>query len=333
MASYLPEKFEVNDAKSRLTKKTGILKRHIADRNECASDLALKAAENLLISSQFEREKIDFIILCTQSPDYFLPTTACILQDKLGLGKHCGAFDFNLGCSGYVYGLAIVKGLIETGQAESVLFLTAETYSKYIKKDDQVVKPLFGDGAVATLVCAEESETEGIYATHFGTDGHGAKDLIVSAGASRNPFFAKDQQQQVDSNRDGVYLSMNGSQITQFALDVVPETVDRILRKAHLTKKEIDCYVFHQANQFMLAYLQDKCALNAYPYWNNSANYGNTVSSSIPLALIDMMKTMDADNLNKVMLVGFGVGLSWSGCIVDLSKILRCNKILGSLDY
>ena len=151
IASYLPAKVEKNDPVTRLTKKTKIYERHIAGVEECASDLAFQAAEKLFADSGL-RKGIDFVILCTQSPDYFLPTTACILQNRLGLSNRCGAFDFNLGCSGYVYGLSIAKGLVETRQASNVLLLTAETYSKFIHPEDGTVKPLFGDGETATLI-------------------------------------------------------------------------------------------------------------------------------------------------------------------------------------
>ena len=144
----LPKNIEENP-KNRLTKKTGIYSRHICTENEIASDLAYRAAEKLFAKG-FDKSKIDYLILCTQSPDYYLPTTACILQDKLGLPKTCGAFDYNLGCSGYIYGLSIAKGLIESAQAENVLLITAETYSKYINPKDNTVLPLFGDAATAT---------------------------------------------------------------------------------------------------------------------------------------------------------------------------------------
>lgn len=324
IAGYLPDKIEPNDTAKRLTKKTGIKERHIAGASECASDLAVLAAEKLFSQYAIERENVDFVILCTQSPDYFLPTTACILQDRLRLSKRCGAFDFNLGCSGYIYGLSLAKGLVETGQAQQVLLLTAETYSKFIHPEDETVKPLFGDGATATLITAEHAANEGIHSFSFGTDGSGANHLIVPAGALRNPYGKTAVAEQVDDSgnrRTNYHLYMNGSEITNFALHVVPDTMQAILEKAGLEKQDIDYYVFHQANKFMLDFLQQKCELQGLPFWNNPSNCGNTVSSSIPLAIIQLLETENPEKLDNVMLVGFGVGLSWAGCLVNLSQL------------
>jgi 3-oxoacyl-[acyl-carrier-protein] synthase-3 len=327
IAGYLPKKIEQNDKSKRLTKKTGIHERYIVDEHECASDLAFNAAEKLFELYNISRESIDFIILCTQSPDYFLPTTACILQKRLGLSKKCGAFDFNLGCSGYIYGMSIAKGLVETGQAKKVLLLTAETYSKYIHSEDETVRPLFGDGATATLIVGEQTDKEGIYSFVFGTDGSGAENLIVPAGGLRNPSFVTEKIEQVDDSgnkRTNYNLYMNGSEITKFALDVVPSTVETILEKSGLVKTEVDYYVFHQANKFMLDFLQQKCELQDLPYWNHSENGGNTVSCSIPLAITQLMAVEQGEyqKLERVMTVGFGVGFSWAGCLVDLSKMI-----------
>ena len=323
IASYLPAKVEKNDPVTRLTKKTKIYERHIAGVEECASDLAFQAAEKLFADSGL-RKGIDFVILCTQSPDYFLPTTACILQNRLGLSNRCGAFDFNLGCSGYVYGLSIAKGLVETRQASNVLLLTAETYSKFIHPEDGTVKPLFGDGATATLISAKESQKDGIGAFSFGTNGSGAEYLIVPAGAAREPAISTPLIEKCDdgiNRRTNYNLSMNGSEITNFALEVVPQTVMDILMCSGLDKSEIDYYIFHQANKFMLEFLQQKCDLQGLPFWNAPESCGNTVSSSIPLAITQMLKGERPSKLENVMLVGFGVGLSWSGCLVDLSYI------------
>lgn len=325
IATYLPERVETN-AMNRLTKKTGILSRHVVDDNECASDLAFNAAEKLFANYSIDRELIDFVVLCTQSPDYYLPTTACVLQRRLHLSKHCGAFDFNLGCSGYVYGLSIAKGLIETHQANNILLLTSETYSKYIHPDDNTVRPLFGDAATATLISAENTDQEGLYAFHFGTNGEGAEHLIVPAGAARNPAFRTPIAETIDdysNRRTNFNLFMNGSAITEFALDVVPRTVVDILAKAKIDKDQVDYFVFHQANRFMLDFLQQKCELQGVPFWNDVETTGNTVSCTIPLAIEALIQKEESSSLSIVMLVGFGVGLSWAGCLVDLSSMIH----------
>lgn len=320
IATALPRRIEYNDPNLRLTKKTGILKRHVVDETECASDLAMQAAEKLFLNMPSLRDEIDFLLLCTQSPDYFLPTTACLLQNRLGLSKQCGAFDFNLGCSGYVYGLSVAKGLIESQQAKKILLLTAETYSKFIHPQDQSVRPLFGDGATATLISAVDGK-EMLGSFVFGTDGSGAESLIVPVGGMRQRVFESEKNEPIDEGgRSARNLYMDGGAISNFALRVVPNTVEEILGKANLIRKDIDYYVFHQANKFMLEFLQQKCELKGMPFWNKPEEYGNTVSNSIPLALAELVREENVRVLQKVMLVGFGVGLSWAGCIADLSE-------------
>lgn len=317
----LPEN-KVENPKNRLTKKTGILSRHICAEGEIASDLALRAAEKLL-GEDIDRKSIDFLILCTQSPDYYLPTTACILQDKLGLSTDCGAFDYNLGCSGYIYGLSMAKGLIESGQVGNVLLLTAETYSKYINPKDNTVYPLFGDAATATLIKGYDEEKFGLEGFVLGTNGAGHQNLIVPVGGMKHRDAETEFEETTDeygNYRTNRNLYMHGSAISDFALDVVPQIVDKILLKTGMTKNDVDYYVFHQANKFMLQFLQMKCDLLDYPYWNDVKEYGNTVSCSIPIALVDMMRANQDKKIKKVMSIGFGVGLSWGGCVIDMSK-------------
>ena len=315
---YLPEMVEENPP-NRLRKKTGIFRRHICAENEIASDLAVRAAEKVLASG-IDRNKVEMLLLCTQSPDYFLPTTACILQDKLGLSKSCGAMDYNLGCSGYIYGLSIAKGLIESGQVQNVLLLTAETYSKYINEQDHSVKPLFGDGATATFIEGVDTDVPGLDGFVFGTDGSGYKNLIVPAGGMACPYDKADTAEEADEYgnvRTAFNIRMSGSAISDFALEAVPDTVNKILQKTHKTKDEIGYFVFHQANKFMLEYLQQKCDLLDYPYWDDVAEYGNTVSSSIPIAIADML-AKDRPQNPVIMSIGFGVGLSWGGCLMNI---------------
>lgn len=320
IAYYVPENVEENP-KNRLTKKTGILSRYICLDDEIASDLAIKACEKLFAKG-VDKTKVEYLLYCTQSPDYFLPTTACVLQDRLGLPETCGALDYNLGCSGYIYGLSLAKGLIESGQVKNVLLVTSETYSKYINEEDNTVKPLFGDGASATFIEGVNTDKEGISGFVFGTRGSGYDKLIVPVGGMKHRFGTLVEQYEDDfgSKRTNMDLNMDGAAITGFAMDVVPKTVEQVLQKIGLQKHEIDYCVFHQANKFMLDYLQQSCGLMDVPYWNDVSNYGNTVSSSIPIALCDLLITNQLHSLNKVLLCGFGVGLSWGGCVVDLGR-------------
>lgn len=322
---YVLPKNKVENPKNRLTKKTGIYSRHICSEGEIASDLAFEAAEKLF-DAGINKNDIDFLILCTQSPDYYLPTTACILQDRLGLPTSCGAFDYNLGCSGYIYGLSLAKGLIETGQAKNIVLLTAETYSKYINPKDNTVAPLFGDAATATLVSGYDDIKFGLNGFVFGTNGAGYDKLIVPIGGMKknyNNTVVEEYTDKYGNYRTNQNLYMNGSVISDFALDVVPPTIEKILNKTNLKKGDIDYFVLHQANKFMLEFLQMKSDLIGYPFWNDAKEYGNTVSCSIPIALKEMLKANVDKNIKTVLSVGFGVGLSWAGCVMDLSKIRR----------
>jgi len=329
LSYFLPEKTLTNDDlaieyesswnSKKIYKKTGIKSRHIAT-TETTSQLAARAAEKLFSESGFPKEKIDFLLLCTQSPDYFLPTTACIVQDMLGLPTSCGAFDFNLGCSGFVYGLAIAKGLIAGGMAKNVLLLTVETYTKYIHPKDKSVRTIFGDGAAATLITHEEGDPCKIGKFVFGTDGKGASNLIVPAGAMAMPRSDETAEETVDEQgnvRSLNNLYMNGPEIFNFTLDIVPDTVKSLLARAKLSMDDIDLFVFHQANKFMLDSLRDKIGIPDEKFYLNMEDKGNTVSATIPIAMKDALDEGRIRRGDKLMLVGFGVGYSWAGCIVE----------------
>jgi len=306
---------------AKIVRKLGIESRPIAAEGETATDMAVIAAESLLENGSCEHEEIDFVLFCTQSPDYFLPTSACIIHERLGLPKACGALDFNLGCSGYIYGLSLAKGLVETGAAKKVLFLTSETYSKYINADDRASRPLFGDGAAATLVAAKSTEEEPIGPFVFGTDGSGADLLIVPAGGHRLPASEETAIEQPDgkgSIRSLNQLKMHGPGIFSFAVDRVPPMVEEILQKSGKTREDIGCFVFHQANKYMLDRLQELCHLKGTNFFNDVMHRGNTVSSSIPIAMVDAWRSGVLKHSEWVMLVGFGVGLSWGATLVKI---------------
>ncbi|MGL6193202.1 MAG: 3-oxoacyl-ACP synthase III family protein [Thermoguttaceae bacterium] len=323
-----------NWSQERTLSRLGIEKRPIAAPDETALDMGVAACQNLFQRGTCSPNEIDFIILCTQSPDYFLPTSACIMQEKLALPKSCGALDFNLGCSGYVYGLALCKGLIEANLAKNVLLVTSETYTKYINQYDRTNRPLFGDGATATLIKAveppqsspETSTDPFIGPFVFGTDGSGADMLIVPAGAHRLPCSTETKVEKQDSKgsiRSQEQLYMHGSGIFAFAIDTVPPTVEQLLKQSGKTREDIDCFVFHQANLFLLERLRELCKIDTKRYFNDVLTRGNTVSSSIPIAMIDAFKCGMLKPGDLVMLVGFGVGLSWGGTLVKLPDNLN----------
>jgi 3-oxoacyl-[acyl-carrier-protein] synthase-3 len=314
IAAYLPEGVLDNPALAarfpewpaeRIEEKLGIRERRIAAADECASDLAVKAAEALFASTGVARGEVDYLLVCTQSPDYLLPTTACLVQDRLGLPKSVGALDFNLGCSGYVYGLGLAKGLVESGQARRVLLITSETYSKHLEADDKNVRTLFGDGAAASWVVADEAGGGGLGPFVYGTDGSGAENLIVRRGGMRCREIGD------------AFLRMDGPAIYSFTLRAVPAAVAALLAKAGLGPESVDLYVLHQASKYMLDGLQRVMKVPAEKMVFAMRETGNTVSASIPLALLAAEREGRLKPGMRVVLVGFGVGLSWGACLVE----------------
>jgi 3-oxoacyl-[acyl-carrier-protein] synthase-3 len=332
VAVYLPEKVLANDELAELypewpapkiLEKTGISERRIAGLEQTAGDLAYLAAMNLFDQGQITAQDVDFIILCTQAPDYILPTTACILQDRLGVSRQAGALDINLGCSGFVYGLSLAKGLVETGAARCVLLLTADTYSKYINPMDKSVRTLFGDAAAATVIVAEEGEVEAIGPFVFGTDGSGAKNLMVEAGMYRMPKSddtAKELTDESSNVRSRENLYMNGAEVMAFSLKEVPKAADALFLKAGKVKENIDFFVLHQANKFMLEALRKKLKVVPDKLPILVDDCGNTVSSSIPIALFKLRQRGNLKAGHQLMLIGFGVGYSWAACLMTLDS-------------
>lgn len=323
IAYYLPTTVLTNEqiaerfpewSAEKVAGKVGITERHIAADNETATDMAYHAAEKLFAQG-VDKNQIDFVLLCTQSPDYFLPSSACILQDRLGLSKDCGAFDFNLGCSGYEYGLAVAKGLIVAGIARNILLLTAETYTKYIHPQDKGNMTIFGDGASATLVATEGFAEIGEVV--LGTDGSGAENLIVRSLAARNKALMNDAQSDEDGNIvSGDHLYMHGGNVFNFTADVVPDMVEKLLKKSNLQHDDVNLWVFHQANKYMINYLRKLLEIDKDKFYIFMEKVGNTVSSTIPIALYEARKE---DKLHgNILLAGFGVGLSWGGVMLKI---------------
>jgi 3-oxoacyl-[acyl-carrier-protein] synthase III len=307
---------------TKIFEKTGISVRSIASRDECASDLGVAAAQQLFRNDGYRPDEVDFLLFCTQSPDYFLPTTACTLQDRLGLPTSCGAIDFNQGCSGFVYGLALAKSLIETGTATNVLLITAETYSKFINSRDRSARTIFGDGAAAAWVGPLETDTEMIGPFVFGTDGRGAQNLIVPAGGLRcppTPETAVEKEEEGGNWRSAQNLYMNGPEIFNFTLKAVPLAIEQLAHKWGQPLGQVDYFIFHQANKFMLERLRGKLKIPTEKFWLNLETCGNTVSSTIPLALQSARNQGQIRPGNKVMLVGFGVGYSWAAAMIQIS--------------
>lgn len=309
----------------KITQKVGIESRFIASNDETSVDLGIKATEQLFEKERGLKEKIDYILFCSQSPDYILPTSACIIQDQLGLQKGIGALDFNLGCSGYVYGLGLAKGLIISGQAENILLITAETYSKYINEKDRGNRTIFGDAATVSYINSEYME-QGLNAEiknfSYGTDGSGADDLIVKNGGARNKCTTEesiyDEEGNFIWNNNNLY--MNGKEIFNFTAKQVPELINQNLQKNHLELSDINQFIFHQANAYMLDFIRNKCRIPKEKFFVDIKNTGNTVSNSIPIALKFSQEQNRIKEEDNVLLCGFGVGLSMGSVVLKINS-------------
>jgi 3-oxoacyl-[acyl-carrier-protein] synthase-3 len=293
-----------------LIEKTGIQQRYIAARDETASDLAYQACIKLFQQHNIDPQSIDYLMLCTQSPDYPLPTTACLLQDRLGMRTNTGALDFNLGCSGFVYGLGLAEGLIASGQCKRILLVTAETYTKFIDSDDRALRPIFSDAAAATLIeCAPAPTLLGF---EFGTDGKGANTLIVNDGGSRSSEQAIQPKRR---RRWNSRLYMDGQSLMDFSVVAIPDLVRSILSKSQLSLPDIHQLLMHQATRKMLEMLQQALQVDETKLPIRLSDRGNTVSSTLPILIDDLRREGVIQANQNHLLVGFGVGWSWAGCV------------------
>ncbi|MEM8679688.1 MAG: ketoacyl-ACP synthase III [Planctomycetota bacterium] len=327
IAVHFPERAETNAQLAAefprwdldlIRSKTGIDCRYIAAEDETASDLGVRAAQKLFHEHDIDPHSVDFLLLCTQTPDYALPTTSCLMQDRLGLRTNSGALDFNLGCSGFVYGLALADGLIRGGMVRRVLLITAETYSKYIDSADRSLRTIFGDGAAATLIeAADEPSVSGM---QFGTDGTGADTLIVREGGAR-PL--KDAIEPRHRQRWKSQLYMDGPALINFTNAAIPELVQAVLEATELTPADVDLYLMHQATKKMLQQLQERLDVGDDELPIVMEKCGNTVSSTIPILIRDLRSEGRLTPGTHSMLIGFGVGWSWAGCMWRETMIPR----------
>lgn len=326
-AYYLPQQVVTNNdlavkfgnwSAAQIEEKTGIAKRHVCAHDEIASDCAIAAANKLFDQHPSEKEHVDFLIFVTQSPDYASPTTACIIQDRLGFSKSIGAIDINLGCTGFVYGLSVAKGLIATGAAKHVLLLTSETLTKYIHEFDYSSRTIFGDAGAAIIISNSDSENVGQFA--FGTDGSGKDIMIKPNGSFRYPLThlcGLDYTDKYGNQTNPNNFHMDGPEVFMFSLKNVPGLVNRTLANNGLTIDDIDLFIFHQANGFMLEKLRKKCEIPPEKFFMYLKEVGNTVSSTIPIALNEAEKQGVLEPKMKVLLAAFGVGLSMAGTVIE----------------
>ena len=307
---YLPKKIEKNinilklvgknkNDSLNIIEKIGIKQRHISNKNEFSNDLGIKAARKIL--QNFNKNKINFLIYCTNTPDYLLPSNSCLIHEKLNLKPSSGAFDIILACSGYVYALGLAKSLIKSGEANNILLITSDTYSKFIPLNDSKNRILFGDGASCTLITNKKSKNSyEICNSIYGTDGKDYKFAIMKnfGNKYRNSKIKKDN-----------FLFLDGPGLYNFALKRIPNQLKIFLKKNKLEKNQIDHYVFHQANKFMLDGVQKVMNIPKNKVIIDMAKTGNTTSSSIPIALKKNEKKFKKGD--KILLAAFGGGLSW----------------------
>lgn len=326
IAYYLPEKIITNqdiqkehpdwDIK-KVANKSGVVKRHISATNETAFDLACKAIEKLFSDGSISIENIQGIIFCTQSPDYIMPSNAFLIHKRFNFGVNVWAFDYNLACSGYVYGLSIARGMLETNMAKNILLITADTYSKFINQNDRSTSVLFGDGAAASIICKQEHH--GIIDIELASAGSEYESFYIPSGGCRIP--KNDESKIISTDYSGNKrtledIHMNGFAVWKFISKTVPDQINSLLSKNNLTVNDIDFFGFHQASKLTLDSLTKALKIDNEKVYMNLDKVGNTVSASIPIALKDAELDGKLKKGDLVLLSGFGVGLSWGSLIM-----------------
>ncbi len=307
----------------RIARSIGVKQRHVSTGCICASDLCFAAAEQLLNELGWERESIDVLIFVSVTPDYVAPATACTLQHRLKLDKRCAAFDITHACSGFVYGLWTVAHLLSSGNMNRALLLVGDTVSRLASPRDRSVATLVGDAGSATALEWNESAEPLFF--EMGSDGAGAKHLMVKAGAFRHPSTEKTRKRierdggNIRSDED---LYMNGAEIFAFTLREVPRLNDRILERARWALEDVDAFVMHQANLFLIQHLANKMNIPKDKMIEDLANYGNTSAASIPMALTGKLAKQLRNGSQRLILLGFGSGLSWGGVAMSCGPLV-----------
>jgi 3-oxoacyl-[acyl-carrier-protein] synthase-3 len=308
------------DEVKEVVDKIGIFERRFADENTCSSDLCFAAAEKLIADNNIDRSEIDLLIFISQTPDYRMPATSVILQHRLGLPTGAMAFDLNLGCSAFIYGLSVAFGLMQQPGIRKALILDGETRSKVYSPKDRRTGFIFGDAGVAALIEKNEKYTE----TYFSFNSDGSReDLIkIKNGGYRFPTTVEsltektvDEYGNIRSDDQGY---MNGSEVFNFVISEIPKDVKLIFDYSKIEKDNIDFFVFHQANSFINNYLAKKLKLDASKIPSTIEKFGNTSSVSVPLTIVSELKDKIADT-NQLFLSAFGVGMTWASSIIKLT--------------
>ncbi|MCX6250459.1 MAG: ketoacyl-ACP synthase III [Bacteroidetes bacterium] len=323
---YLPQKLITNNElqqihlnwdMSKLAEKTGVFNRYIVEHNETAFDLACKAVDKLIQGDRVLTDSLNGILFCTQSPDYIMPSNAFLIHKYLNLKQSVFAFDYNLACSGFIYGIAIAKGFIAAKLANNILLINADTYSKYIHPKDRSATILFGDGASACLLSGIESE--GIIDIILASSGKDFESFYIPSGGCRIPKSYETSIEKIDESgniRTDENIHMNGFGVWKFISTNVPKQIFEILNRNNYSLNDIDLYIFHQASKLTIDSLVKALKINPNKVFSNIANVGNLVSASIPVAIKDAEKAGKLNRGDLILLSGFGVGLSWGTVIM-----------------
>lgn len=307
----------------KLIKTTGVERRHIAKTGTCTSDLCFKAAEKLIEELNWDKKDIDGLVFVTQTPDFILPATSCILQNRLGLSTDCFTIDISLGCSGFVYGMSTLASYMQSGMIKKALLLTGDTISLTCSKDDKSAYPLFGDAGTATAL--EYCEGDDGFKFHLGSDGSGYQSIIINDGGYRNRFNAASLNNNFITegiSKNNLQLTLDGMDVFSFGISKAPETVNALINKFNIDKEKVNYFYFHQANLMMNDRIRKKLQLPEDKVPLSLKNFGNTSSASIPLTMV----TETAESLrvaeNEIIACGFGVGLSWASLICKTNKLV-----------
>jgi 3-oxoacyl-[acyl-carrier-protein] synthase-3 len=306
------------DMARKVAESSGIWERRVAAPDQCASDLAVRAAEDLLAAHAIDRSSIGLLIFATQTPDYLLPTTACLIQERLRLPTSCASFDINLGCSQYVYSLAVAHSMIEAGIAQRALVMTGDTVSRILHPQDRAVVPLFGDAGTATLLERTVSG-QGFTGFKFGTDGKGAPFLMWPASGLRKPHSPESARENTDKNgsiRRENDMAMDGAAVFVFTLKTVPRMLEELLASQGLTVSDVDLFIFHQASELIVESAAKKLKIPREKLHYKLHDVGNSGGSTVGIALTDAWLKDRVKPGMRVVLSAFGVGLSWAGAVM-----------------
>lgn len=316
-----------NEEVDKIINNIGIKEKRFVDENISASDLCFKAADQLLNEMEIERSSIDMLIFLSQLPDYRIPATSPNLQDRLGLSKNTACFDISLACSGYVYALSTAFAYASQNGINRVLLLVGETFSKIVSKKDRVNAPLYGDAGTATLI-EKSSNSESFFSLY--SDGSGFKSIIIEAGGSRcpsNPANTIPVEKEDGNYRSDSQIYMDGLEVFNFTLKVVPKSINDILSYTKRDINSIDYFLFHQANKFMIDFFVKKLKINSEKVPISLDTFGNVSSPTIPLTIVSKLNKISKNEKCQILMSGFGAGLSWGTAVLDISECHICNLI------